>query len=41
MSDIIENKPRRRRIVRGGESLMATSNETKMKENARYVDKKS
>ena len=41
MSDIIENKPRRRRIVRGGESLMATSNETKMKEKARYVEKKS
>ena len=41
MSDIIENKPKRRRIVRGGESLMATSNETKMKDKARYVEKKS
>ena len=41
MSDINENKPRRRRIVRGGESLMATSNETKMKDKARYVEKKS
>ena len=41
MSDISENKPRRRRVVRGGESLMATSNETKIKDKARYVEKKS
>ena len=41
MSDIIENKPRRRRVVRGGESLLATSNETKMKDKARVVEKKS
>ena len=42
MSDIIsENKPRRRRIVRGGESLLATSNETKMKDKARVVEKKN
>ena len=41
MSDIIENKPRRRRIVRGGESLMATSNETKIKDKARFVEKKN
>lgn len=41
MSDIIENKPRRRRIIRGGESLLATSNETKMKDKARVVEKKS
>ena len=41
MSDIIETKPRRRRVVRGGESLMATSNETKIKDKARYVEKKS
>ena len=40
MSDINENKPRRRRIVRGGEGLMATSNETKIKDKARYVEKK-
>ena len=41
MSDIIENKPRRRRVVRGGESLLATSNETKMKDKARVVEKKA
>ncbi len=41
MSDFNENKPRRRRVVRGGESLMATSNETKIKDKARYVEKKS
>ena len=41
MSDVIENKPRRRRVVRGGETLMATSNETKMKEKARVVEKKA
>ena len=41
MSDISENKPRRRRVVRGGEGLMATSNETKIKDKARYVEKKS
>ena len=41
MSDISENKPRRRRVVRGGEGLMATSNETKIKEKARYVEKKN
>ena len=41
MSDIIENKPRRRRVVRGGESLLATSNETKMKDKARVVEKKN
>ena len=42
MSDIIsENKPRRRRLVRGGESLLATSNETKMKDKARVVEKKN
>ena len=41
MSDIIENKPRRRRIVRGGDSLLATSNETKMKDKARVVEKKT
>ncbi|MBO7493094.1 MAG: transcription termination factor Rho [Bacteroidales bacterium] len=41
MSDIIETKPRRRRVVRGGESLMATSNETKIKDKARYVEIKS
>ena len=40
MSDVIENKPRRRRIVRGGDALMATSNETKMKEKTRAVEKK-
>lgn len=40
MSDVIENKPRRRRIVRGGDALMATSNETKMKEKTRVVEKK-
>ena len=40
MSDISENKPRRRRVVRGGEGLMATSNETKIKDKARYVEKK-
>ena len=39
MSDIIENKPRRRRIVRGGEGLLATSNETKMKSKTRVVEK--
>ena len=41
MSDVNENKPRRRRVVRGGETLMATSNETKMKEKARVVEKKA
>ena len=41
MSDIIENKPRRRRVVRGGDSLLATSNETKMKDKARVVEKKN
>ena len=41
MPDISENKPRRRRVVRGGEGLMATSNETKIKEKARYVEKKN
>ena len=40
MSDVIENKPRRRRVVRGGDALMATSNETKMKDKARVVEKK-
>ena len=39
MSEISENKPRRRRVVRGGEGLMATSNETKMKGKARVVEK--
>ena len=39
MSDISENKPRRRRVVRGGEGLLATSNETKMKSKTRVVEK--
>ena len=39
MSEINENKPRRRRVVRGGEGLLATSNETKMKTKARVVEK--
>ncbi len=39
MSEINENKPRRRRIVRGGEGLLATSNETKMKSKTRVVEK--
>jgi transcription termination factor Rho len=39
MSDINENKPRRRRVVRGGEGLLATSNETKMKSKTRVVEK--
>ena len=39
MSDINENKPRRRRVVRGGEGLLATSNETKMKGKARVAEK--
>ena len=41
MSEISENKPRRRRVVRGGEGLLATSNETKMKGKARVVEKPS
>ena len=41
MSDISENKPRRRRIVRGSEGLLATSNETKIKDKTRVVEKKS
>lgn len=41
MSDISENKPRRRRVVRGGEGLLATSNETKMKVKARVAEKPS
>ena len=39
MSEISENKPRRRRVVRGGEGLLATSNETKMKTKTRVVEK--
>ena len=39
MSDLNENKPRRRRVVRGGDALMATSNETKMKGKARAAEK--
>ena len=39
MSDVSESKPRRRRVIRGGDALMATSNETKMKEKARVVEK--
>lgn len=39
MSDISENKPRRRRVVRGGEGLLATSNETKMKGKTRVAEK--
>ena len=41
MLDVNENKPRRRRIVRGGDALLATSNETKMKEKAKVVEKKA
>ena len=39
MSEVSENKPRRRRIVRGGDALLATSNETKMKGKARVAEK--
>ena len=39
MSEIIENKPRRKRVVRGGEGLLATSNETKMKGKVRVAEK--
>ncbi len=39
MSDLNEAKPRRRRVVRGGEGLMATSNEHKMKSKTRVVEK--
>ena len=34
----IENKPKRRRVVRGGEGLLATSNQTKMKGKARVAE---
>lgn len=33
-----ENKPKRRRVVRGGDALLATSNQTKMKGKARVAD---
>ena len=35
----IENKPKRRRVVRGGEGLLATSNQTKMKGKTRVAEK--
>ena len=34
----IENKPKRRRVVKGGEGLLATSNQTKMKGKARVAE---
>jgi transcription termination factor Rho len=34
----IENKPKRRRVVKGGEALLATSNQTKMKGKARVAE---
>ena len=38
MSEVSENKPKRKRVIRGGDTLMATSNETKMKGKNRVVD---
>lgn len=35
----IENKPKRRRVARGGEGLLATSNQTKMKGKTRVAEK--
>lgn len=40
MSETNEIKPKRRRVSRGTEDLIATSNDAKMKDKAKVVKKK-